>query len=62
MLRFQFSLNGFETTQGADVDVVFSDFMITPSGFVFPQQFIEHIQRPIAVKAHEWRMTSLKTE
>ncbi len=62
MLRFQFSLNGFETTQGADVDVVFSDFITTSGGFVFPQHFLERIQRPIAVKAHEWRMTSLKAK
>jgi hypothetical protein len=62
MLRFQFSLNGLETTRGADVDVVFSDFKTTSNGFVLPQSFIERIQRPIYAPAHRWTMTSVKVE
>lgn len=59
MKRFQFSLNGLDTTRGADVDVVFSDFQKAPDGSVWPRHFVERIQRPFATKAHEWRMTSL---
>lgn len=57
--RFQFSLNGMDSTQGADVDVVFSDYRTAQDGSVWPQYFVERIQRPILAKAHVWRMTSL---
>lgn len=57
--RFQFSLNGMESTQGADVDVVFSEHRTAADGSVWPRHFVEWIQRPILAKAHDWRMTSL---
>lgn len=57
--RFQFSLNGMDSTRGADVDVVFLEHWKTPDGSVWPGHFIETIQRPIYVKAHDWRMISL---
>jgi hypothetical protein len=57
--RFQFSLNGMESTRGADVDVVFLDHWKAPDGSIWPGHFIETIQRPIHVKAHDWRMVSL---
>ena len=57
--RFQFSLNGLESTRGADVDVVFSDFRLAADGSIWASRFIERIQRPLRAKAHEWRMTSL---
>lgn len=60
MKRIQISLNGLDSTRGADVDVTFSDFRNAPDGSVWPRHFIEYIQRPIRAKAHEWRMTSLK--
>jgi len=59
MRRFQFSLNGMESTAGADVDVEFSEFRTAADGSVWPGQFVEWIQRPILTKAHDWRMTSL---
>jgi hypothetical protein len=57
--RFQFSLNGMDSTRGADVDVVFSDHWQAADGSVWPSRFVESIQRPIHAKAHDWRMTSL---
>ncbi len=57
--RFQFSLNGMESTRGADVDVVFSEYRTAVDGSVWPGHFVERIQRPILAKAHDWRMTSL---
>jgi len=59
MKRFQFSLNGLDSTRGADVDVVFSEHWKAADGSVWPARFIERIQRPIPIHAHDWRMTSL---
>lgn len=59
MKRFQFSLNGLESTRGADVDVTFSGHWKAKDGSIWPSRFIEYIQRPILAKAHDWRMTSL---
>jgi hypothetical protein len=60
--RFQFSLNGLASTRGADVDVVFSDFRVAADGAIWPGRFVEHIQRPLRAKAHEWRMTTLTVD
>lgn len=60
--RFQFSLNGLASTRGADVDVTFSDFQVAADGSIWPGRFVEHIQRPLRAKAHEWRMTSLTAD
>lgn len=60
MKRIQISLNGLDSTRGADVDVTFSDFQKAPDGSVWPRHFLEFIQRPIRAKAHEWRMTAIK--
>lgn len=62
MRRIQFSLNGLESTRGADVDVTFSDFRKAPDGSLWRGHFLERIQRPIPAKAHEWQMTSLKLD
>jgi hypothetical protein len=62
MRRFQFTLNGLDSTRGADVDVTFSDFRKTADGSVWPGNFVEYIQRPLLAKAHQWRMTSLKLD
>lgn len=59
MKRFQFSLNGLDSTRGADVDVTFSGHWKAKDGSVWPTRFIEYIQRPILAKAHDWEMTSL---
>lgn len=60
--RLQFSLNGLDSTRGADVDVVFSDHWKAADGSVWPGRFVEHIQRPVKAKAHEWRMTALSLD
>lgn len=60
--RFQFSLNGLDSTRGADVDVEFKDYWKASDGSVWPGHFIERIQRPIPAKAHDWRMTSLRLD
>jgi len=62
MRRFQFTLNGLDSTRGADVDVTFSDFRKAADGSVWPGNFVEYIQRPLLAKAHQWRMTSLKLD
>jgi hypothetical protein len=60
--RLQFSLNGLDSTRGADVDVVFSEHWKAADGSVWPGRFVEHIQRPVKAKAHEWRMTALSLD
>jgi len=60
--RFQFTLNGLESTKGSDVDVTFSEMRIAPGGSVWPTHFIERVQRPVKIKAHDWRMTSLSLD
>ena len=62
MKRFQFTLNGLDSTRGADVDVTFSDFRKARDGSVWPGNFVEYIQRPLFAKAHRWHMTSLSLD
>lgn len=59
MRRFQFSLNGLDSTRGADVDVTFSEHWKAADGSIWPGNFAERIQRPIHIKAHDWRLTGL---
>ena len=62
MRRFQFSLNGLDSTRGADVEVTFSDHWKAADGSIWPGHFIETIERPILTKAHDWRLTSLQLD
>ena len=62
MRRLQFTLNGLDSTRGADVDVTFSDYQKAADGSVWPGNYVEYIQRPLLAKAHQWRMTSLKLD
>jgi len=62
MKRFQFTLNGLNSTRGADVDVTFSDYRKAADGSVWPRNFVEYIQRPLLAKAHQWRMTALRLD
>mgnify|MGYP000548427512 CR=1 FL=1 len=57
--RFQFTIDGLASTRGADVDVVFSEHWTAPDGSRWPGRFVEWVQRPVKVKAHEWTMTGL---
>lgn len=60
--RYQFTMNGLASTTGADVDVTFSDHWRSSEGFLWPGRFVEHVQRPVFTKAHEWRLTSLRLD
>jgi hypothetical protein len=62
MRRLQFTLNGLESTRGADVDVVFSGMKKVADGSVWPTRFLERVQRPLSIKAHEWQLTRLATD
>lgn len=59
MRRVTFTLNGLESTRGAEVDVTFDDFLTAPDGSRWPAHFVEMVRRPVNTKAHEWWTTSL---
>lgn len=59
MRRVTFTLNGLDSTQGAEVDVTFDDFLTASDGSLWPGYFLEMIRRPVNTRAHEWRATSL---
>ena len=61
MKQFQFSIDGLASTKGADVEVTFSEHWKANDGTIWPRHFVEHIVRPIPVKAHDWQMLSLKS-
>lgn len=57
--RVRFTLNGLESTRGAEVDVTFGEFR-TIAGMVWPTDFVERIRVPFNLPAHHWRMTALE--
>jgi hypothetical protein len=59
MRRVRITLSGFESTQGAEVDVTFRNHKEI-DGFVWPTQFVERIRAPFRLAAHEWTMVSLQ--
>jgi hypothetical protein len=60
--RLQFTIDGLESTRGADVEVSFFDHWQAEDGSFWPGRFVERVERPIHVKAHEWWMTGLKVD
>ena len=60
--RIQFTLNGLESTQGSDVSVTFSNFVKTKDGSVWPSEFLEYVERPIHIKAHQWKLLELSAD
>lgn len=54
--RVQFTLEGLEGTRGAQVHV---DLMAhrRMAGVMWPTEFYEHIEQPVNLPAHRWRMT-----
>lgn len=60
--RVHFTMNGLESTQGAQVDVTFDEFLTASDGSVWPTHFVEMIRRPVNTKAHEWWTTSLSLD
>lgn len=60
--RVQFSLNGLDSTRGADADVTFHDFITASDGSLWPTRFVEYVRRPFVFKAHDWQLVGLKLE
>jgi hypothetical protein len=56
--RVRFTLNGLESTKGAEADVTFSNFEKN-QGVILPRNFVERVRIPFDVLAHTWRMTTL---
>lgn len=59
--RVQFTLEGYERTRGAEVDVRFEEHR-TLEGRVWPTLFVERIRRPLDLFAHRWRLTGLELD
>jgi hypothetical protein len=59
--RVQFTLEGFETTRGAEVDVTFLDHREI-DGRVWPTRFVERIREPFDIFAHRWRLLGLDVD
>lgn len=58
--RVRMTLNGLESTRGAEVDVTFRDFRRI-DGIVWPTDFDERIRVPFDLHAHHWKMLGLDT-
>jgi len=58
--RVRFTLNGLESTQGAEVDVTFRGHREI-DGILWATQYVERIRAPFKLAAHEWRLISLET-
>ena len=56
--RVRLTLNGLESTRGAEVDVTFRDFR-TIDGILWPTDFDERIRVPFDLHAHHWKMLGL---
>lgn len=56
--RVELTLEGTESTQGAVVDVTFSDFREI-DGYWWPTYFLERVRSPLKIFAHEWHLTGL---
>ncbi len=58
--RVRMTLNGLDSTRGAEVDVTFRDFR-TIDGVLWPTDFDERIRVPFDLHAHHWKMLGLDT-
>jgi hypothetical protein len=58
LYRVHFTLNGFETTQGAHVDTTFLAYRKL-GRFTLPVKFSERVRGPIRLPAHEWHTTAM---
>lgn len=54
------TLDGIESTRGAEVDVTFRDFRKI-DGVLWPTDFDERIRVPFDLHAHHWKMLGLDT-
>ncbi len=57
--RVRMTLNGLESTRGAEVDVTFREFR-NIGGILWPTDFDERIRVPFDLHAHHWRMLGLE--
>lgn len=58
--RVRFTLNGTESTRGAEVDVTFRGHKEI-DGILWATEYVERIRAPFKLAAHEWRLVSLET-
>lgn len=56
--RVRMTLNGFESTTGAEVDVTFRD-PVRIGGVLWPTDFDERIREPFDLPAHRWKLLGL---
>ncbi len=56
--RVRMTINGLDSTQGAEVDVTFRDFRMI-DGVLWPTDFDERIRVPFDLHAHHWKMVGL---
>ncbi len=59
LVRVRMTLNGLESTQGAEVDVTFGDHRRI-GGILWATDFDERIRLPFDLHAHHWKMTGLE--
>jgi hypothetical protein len=57
--RVRMTLNGLESTRGAEVDVTFREFRRI-GGILWPTDFDERIRVPFDLHAHHWRLLGLE--
>ncbi|MCX6856436.1 MAG: hypothetical protein NTV80_16205 [Verrucomicrobia bacterium] len=56
--RVRLTLNGLESTRGAEVDVTFRDFQKI-GGVLWPTDYDERVRSPFKLHAHHWKMLGL---
>jgi len=56
--RVRLTLNGLESTRGAEVDVTFRDFKKI-GGVLWPTDFDERVRSPFKLHAHHWNLRGL---
>jgi hypothetical protein len=56
--QIRFTLNGTESTKGAEAEVTFRNFEKN-KGVILPRQFVERVRVPFDILAHTWRMTTV---
>ena len=59
--RVQFSIDGFRRSQGAEVDVTFSEHREI-AGYVWPTYFVERVREPVSAFAHRWSLVGLDVD
>jgi hypothetical protein len=57
--RVRMTLNGVESTRGAEVDVTFRNFR-TVEGVLWATDFDERIRVPFDLHAHHWTLQEIK--